>query len=660
MAPLRPGDPEEIGGYRLLGRLGAGGMGLVFLGRSPAGLMVAIKVIHERFAHDPNFRARFRREVTTARAVSGAFTAPVIDADPEAPSPWLVTTFLEGKPLNEAVAEHGALPAPAVAALGAGLAEALISIHRAGIVHRDLKPHNVMLSPDGPKVIDFGIAHAADVSAITQAGAVVGSPGYMSPEQARGLDTGPAGDVFSLGAVLAFAATGQGPFGRALLQVMVYRVVHEEPRLGGIEDPRLRQLIAACLDKDPSRRPAPQLLLHWLGTAAPQGVSWLPASLAADISQSKTLVPVRRGRRAVLFGAAGLGLLVAGGGAAAAASFAGGGEPAPRDTTPKGTLVRRISVGRGVGGGPVLAKGLAIVGTDNGELHAFDVATGSERWRYDPATSPEPLTRSPFNSPPFVAGDVIYAVSDIGILHAVGMADGKRKWAERAGQGRSAPVVSGEHVYLRTGLITNTQPSFVVHDLTGALKGRTRMPLSDPVTDGRQVYVAMNGKGVAVFAGGRQSGVIPDLEADVLTLADGVLYGAKLQPGRLWAYDTKARRRLWDHDPGVSFGAGPAVSEGMVYVPGSGGGLLAFQVSGGKVSRRWRLETGRIEAPPAFAGGVVYAGAADHNVYAVDAASGKPRWRFTAEGGFRMSTPVVAGGVVYVGSQDSYLYVLRA
>jgi outer membrane protein assembly factor BamB len=251
-------------------------------------------------------------------------------------------------------------------------------------------------------------------------------------------------------------------------------------------------------------------------------------------------------------------------------------------------------------------------------------------------------------------------VSDIGILHAVAMADGKRKWAEQAGQGRSAPVVSGGHVHLRSGPITNAQPSFIVYDLAGTRKSATRMPLSDPVTDGRQVYVAMNGDGVAVFTGGRQGSVIPGLEADVLTLADGVLYGAKLQPGRLWAYDTRTRKRLWDHDPGVSFSAGPAVSKGMVYIPESGGGLLAFQASGGKVARRWRLATGRIEAPPAVAGGVVYTGAADHNVYAVDAATGKPRWRFTAEGGIRLSTPAVAGGVVYVGSQDGYLYALRA
>src|SRR5215470_7724915 len=203
---LRADDPPQIGPYQLLARLGAGGMGQVFLGRSPGGRLVAVKVIRAELAGDPGFRARFAREVASARMVSGVFTAPVVDADPSAPLPWLVTGYVNGLSLAEAVAGHGALPVASVLALAAGLAEGLGAVHAAGVVHRDLKPSNVLLAADGPRVIDFGISRAVDATHLTSAGMVVGSPGFMSPEQAEGNPVGPASDVFSLGAVLVFAA----------------------------------------------------------------------------------------------------------------------------------------------------------------------------------------------------------------------------------------------------------------------------------------------------------------------------------------------------------------------------------------------------------------------------------------------------------------------
>ena len=295
MEALRPGDPERIGGYLLQARLGAGGMGQVFLARSPGGMPVALKVVHPNLAGDRGFRARFRREVEAARSVSGAFTAPVVDADPDVRLPWLATAFLPGLSLQDAVLTHGPFPPPAAFALGAGLAEALDSIHSAGVVHRDLKPSNVMLGPDGPRVIDFGIAYAAEATVVTQAGHAIGSPGFLSPEQARGGDTGPASDVFSFGAVLCYAATADGPFGRATVPVLLYRVVHEPPRLDGVGDPELRALIAACLNKDPEHRPAAGDLLRWLADRTPrtdvlQGTAWLPPPVTADIA--------RRGRQA--------------------------------------------------------------------------------------------------------------------------------------------------------------------------------------------------------------------------------------------------------------------------------------------------------------------------------------------------------------------------
>ncbi|MGY5048499.1 protein kinase domain-containing protein [Streptomyces sp. 900105755] len=269
MAALEPGDPRSVGDYQLLRRLGAGGMGRVFLGRSPGGRPVAVKVVHaELVAGQPEFRSRFRREVEAARKVSGAFTAPVVDADPDAPLPWLVTSYIAGPSLQDAVAERGPLPAATVLDLAAGLAEALTSIHAAQLVHRDLKPSNVLLAEDGPRVIDFGIARSVESATITQAGLMVGSPGFMSPEQVAGSEVTGASDVFSLGAVLAFAATGGNPFGDGPTPALLYRVVHDDPDITAVTDPALASLVADCLVKDPAARPTPREILARIGPAA--------------------------------------------------------------------------------------------------------------------------------------------------------------------------------------------------------------------------------------------------------------------------------------------------------------------------------------------------------------------------------------------------------
>ncbi|MEU6555686.1 LamG-like jellyroll fold domain-containing protein [Streptomyces sp. NPDC046915] len=265
MAALEPDDPGSVGDYRLLSRLGAGGMGQVFLGRSPGGRLVAVKVVHAELLRRPEFRSRFRREVEAARLVSGAFTAPVIDADPDAPLPWLVTSYIAGPSLEQAVAERGPMDAGAVRALAAGLAEALVSIHAVNLVHRDLKPSNVLLAEDGPRVIDFGIVRSVEADSITRTGHMAGSPGFMSPEQVNGEPVTPAADVFCLGAVLAFAATGDNPFGGGPTPALLYRVVHNEPQVDRIADPALRSLIAACLAKAPGDRPTPREILARIG-----------------------------------------------------------------------------------------------------------------------------------------------------------------------------------------------------------------------------------------------------------------------------------------------------------------------------------------------------------------------------------------------------------
>ncbi|WP_333774336.1 serine/threonine-protein kinase, partial [Streptomyces sp. IBSBF 3136] len=289
MQPLGADEPAAVGPYRLLGRLGSGGMGRVYLGRSAGGRTVAVKIVHPHFALDEEFRARFRREVEAARRVGGAWTAPVLDADPEAAVPWVATAYAAGPSLAAAVAEFGALPAHTVRALGAGLAEALTAVHELGLVHRDVKPSNVLLTLDGPLLIDFGIARAtAGTASLTSTGVSVGSPGYMSPEQILGKGVTGAADVFSLGAVLAYAATGEPPFPGDSSAALLYKVVHEEPELGSLTG-ELRQEAAGCLAKDPAARPAPAELARRL---APEGAArlvtggWLPGPLVEQVSRS--------------------------------------------------------------------------------------------------------------------------------------------------------------------------------------------------------------------------------------------------------------------------------------------------------------------------------------------------------------------------------------
>jgi hypothetical protein len=284
---LQPGDPRLIGPYRLLGRLGDGGMGQVFLGLSAGGRRVAVKVIRAELAADAEFRLRFRQEVAAARKVSGLFTATVADADADAPQPWLATAYVPGPSLAEAVREHGPLPLRSVLTLAAGLAESLTAIHGAGVVHRDLKPSNVLLGEDGPCVIDFGISRAMEATSLTQTGLVIGSPGFMSPEQAEGDRVGPPSDIFSLGAVLAFAASGQPPFGNGSSSALIYRAVHSPARLDGVPD-QLRPLIESCLVKDPGQRPAASDLLAGVSAVRPM-TGWLRETVAEPLPDGPAL-----------------------------------------------------------------------------------------------------------------------------------------------------------------------------------------------------------------------------------------------------------------------------------------------------------------------------------------------------------------------------------
>ncbi|MGW1514223.1 protein kinase domain-containing protein [Streptomyces sp. NPDC002394] len=368
-------DPSSIAGYRLLGRLGAGGMGVVYLGRTDSGELAAVKVTHADQADQADFRARFRREVEAARRVSSPWAVPVTGADPDAPEPWMATAFVAGPSLGEAVTAHGPLPERSVRLLGWSVARALAAVHAAGLVHRDVKPGNVLLAVDGPRLIDFGIARATGETALTATDMVVGTPGFLAPEQAeaRADVIGPPADVFALGCLLVYAATGRPPFGTGAVDALMYRTVHDEPDLTGVPE-GLLGLVRACLAKDPAARPTAAGIGVQLVEDTPRdGAEWLPAPVVRTIAERSARMlalpdidptapgtapdaPAKRSRRGFLLLGAGAAVLAAGGGAFALFdrrddNGSDGKHPAPkpRDTWSIGVLADLTGPAREIG-----------------------------------------------------------------------------------------------------------------------------------------------------------------------------------------------------------------------------------------------------------------------------------------------------------------------
>ncbi|MFE5773202.1 serine/threonine-protein kinase [Streptomyces sp. NPDC056485] len=286
--PLRPEDPAAVGGYRLAAVLGAGGMGKVYLSYTPGGRPIALKVIRPEFSEDPEFRRRFQQEVRAAQRVQGLYTAPVIDFDTEGSQPWLATAYVPGPSLAHAVAGYGRLPLRSVLLLAVGVAEALHVIHGAGIVHRDLKPANVLLAGDGPRVIDFGIARAADATSLTGSGVSVGTPAFMAPEQASAGTVTASTDIFALGQIVAYAAIGAPAYGEGSSHAVLYRIVHEDPDLSALPE-ELRPLVTRCLSRDPADRPTLTEVIQMCHDLAPsplrQGEDWLPQAVAGSITE---------------------------------------------------------------------------------------------------------------------------------------------------------------------------------------------------------------------------------------------------------------------------------------------------------------------------------------------------------------------------------------
>ncbi|MFD0370565.1 bifunctional serine/threonine-protein kinase/ABC transporter substrate-binding protein [Streptomyces sp. NPDC127114] len=334
LQPLLPSDPSQLAGYRLLGRLGAGGMGVVYLGRTDNGELAAVKVTHADQADQADFRARFRREVEAARRVVSPWAVPVLGADPDAPEPWMATAFVPGPSLGEAVRGHGPLPERSVRILGGAVARALAAVHAAGLVHRDVKPGNILLAVDGPRLIDFGIARVTGETGLTSVDMVVGTPGFLAPEQAeaRAAEIGPAADVFALGCLLAFATTGRPPFGSGSLDALLYRTVHDEPDLAGLPD-ALLDLVRQCVAKRPAERPTAEEVAARLTEDTPGAAAdWLPAPVVTTIAARSAAMlalpaidatapgvapaaPPKPSRRGFLLLGAGAAVLAAGGGA---------------------------------------------------------------------------------------------------------------------------------------------------------------------------------------------------------------------------------------------------------------------------------------------------------------------------------------------------------
>ncbi|MGW9118554.1 outer membrane protein assembly factor BamB family protein [Streptomyces sp. NPDC055663] len=640
--PLTAGDPVQVGRYRMLARLGQGGMGRVYLGRSPGGRAVAVKVVREALLWDEGFRRRFAREVEAARRVTGFYTAAVVDADPSGTPAWLATEYVPGLSLQEAVARHGVWQEHAIRGLGAALAEALAAVHAADLVHRDLKPSNVLLAPDGPKVIDFGISVAAGDTALTETGTVIGTPGFIPPEQLRHEGAGPAGDVFALGAVLAYAAAGVGPFGGGASQAVNYRVVHQSPDLRGLT-PELAAVVARCLAKDPGERPTVPWLLDALrhpepavdrhvrqvtpaqvggeegdGDVATAG--WMPGPVVDSATRMRAEVPTEPMPRA----------------RDGRPELPVDGTPEPPADAPPHARRRRLRTALAT------ATALAVIVTG---VIVWQVSADEEKDGSPPAASPniEELWSQPLDEGQTMATvterTVYLENKDRHEITALSVSDGSDRWARRV----KVSDISGESDYVKNTVgdgieitaVSGGQLYYGSGQYLYALDANDGDPLWEhmddsfhpsPVVVGDAAYAHMNaffyvldprtGDELWKYS---FNGLTSD---DVAVTGDTLLTHGKK---KMIAVDTRTHEETWTYEAGSE-----------------------------------------VETAPVAAGGKVYFGTKDGALYAVDAASGKEVWRGTFEGelwdgrlGGGAGGPEVADGTVYF-ENDGYVSAFDA
>ncbi|GGU09169.1 MULTISPECIES: outer membrane protein assembly factor BamB family protein [Streptomyces] len=710
MEQLTQHDPRRIGPFEVLGRLGAGGMGLVYLARSASGRRVAIKTVRTELAEDQLFRVRFTREVEAARAVSGFYTAAVVDADPRAAVPWLATAYVPAPSLEEIVNECGPLPAQAVRWLAAGVAEALQSIHGAGLVHRDLKPSNVLVVEDGPRVIDFGIASGVSNTRLTMTNVAVGTPAYMSPEQARDSRsvTG-ASDVFSLGSMLVFAATGHAPFHGANPVETVFMLLREGPDLEGLPD-ELRPLIESCMQMDVSRRPTPadlqaQLAPHLFGSGSDDSgtaSAWLPHSATAMIEHRRggrpsppppapvaappaPPVPPRPPRQTPGWGGAGdprTGQAVGGGRHAAPAEAAGpvrlAGAAVPIGPGPR-VADTRAAVRPGADAGPATGWIRPPGGGPNG---AEPGPPPGSRPLPSPApapeaqAAPEPGHWRPWRfrmsndvwGTPVVAGDLLYVTSFE--VHALDVASGRRQfktrdvaWSMAVAQGR-IHASDGPTLYALDAADGSERWRLAADAWVYSLKVDRGTVVTGTRGGGVQGWEASNGAKLWEITGAQTDFETP--EAGPAVHGDTVYVW---RDARLQALDARSGVERWSYPIGDAASCGnvpvrvaPA-EDGCVYVS-AGTRVLSIDIAGGHV--RWHFEAPAVFlSPPAFApgpavtGGGVYLADYLGTVYALDATTGQDRWRIATESRQSIEPVLVVDGNVHVGS-GSALYTLDA
>ncbi|MET9802615.1 PQQ-binding-like beta-propeller repeat protein [Streptomyces sp. NPDC006368] len=720
MEQLTQHDPRRIGPFEVLGRLGAGGMGLVYLARSASGRRVAIKTVRTELAEDQLFRVRFTREVEAARAVSGFYTAAVVDADPRAAVPWLATAYVPAPSLEEIVNECGPLPAQAVRWLAAGIAEALQSIHGAGLVHRDLKPSNVLVVEDGPRVIDFGIASGVSNTRLTMTNVAVGTPAYMSPEQAKDSRsvTG-ASDVFSLGSTLVFAATGHAPFHGANPVETVFMLLREGPDLEGLPD-ELRPLIEACMRMEAGRRPSPadlqaQLAPHLFSGSDDSGTAsaWLPSRATAMIEARRggrpnpppppappappapPVAPPPNAGPSNSVPAPGPG----GDWDAAWRGNHGGGGSDPRTghlapPAQPGAPVRLAGARVPIGPGPRVSDTRAALAAAD---PAGPATTG---WVRPPAGLPNGAEPPPSGPPvpapapppapenvgpghwrpwrfrmsndvwgtPIVDGDLLYVTSFE--VHALDVASGRRQFKTR--DVAWCMAVAGGRIHASDG------PSLYALDaLDGSERWRLRADawVYSLKVDRGTVVTGTRGGGVQGWeaSNGAKLWEITGAQTDFETPEGGpVIHGDTVyvwQDARLRALDARTGTERWSYPIGdaASCGGVPVrvtpAEDGYVYVA-AGTRVLSVDIMSGHV--RWHFEAPAVFlSPAAFApgpavtGGGVYLADYLGTVYALDATTGKDRWRIATESRQSTEPVLIADGNIHVGS-GSALYTLDA
>ncbi|MEU2062089.1 serine/threonine-protein kinase [Streptomyces sp. NPDC013455] len=685
--------PEWAGHYRLESCLGSGGMGVVHLARSTSGMKLAVKVVHAEFARDPEFRGRFRQEVAAARRVSGAFTAPVVDADPEAERPWMATLFIPGPTLSEQVKRKGPMAPEQLRRLMAGLAEALRDIHRVGVVHRDLKPSNVLLAEDGPKVIDFGISRPKDSELRTETGKLIGTPPFMAPEQfRRPREVGPAADIFALGSVMVHAATGRGPFDSDSPYVVAYQVVHDEPDLAGVPE-GLAPLVRRCLAKEPADRPTPDELMRELRSVAASYDTQAfipaqrrsedgPAPAAPGPSEPAGGRPAvkRPGRRRAVLAAGALGLAVVGAltavgtagvtGVSDGGDHSGGRKGAATRTAAYGTWSARPAVG-GEGMPHCAYQGGRLLCARAGVVFALSGTDGRLLWR-------RPVdTRSP-SGPPAVSGGLVQPYTDGGSRVAgLDPASGRQVWQR--------PLPAGTTVRYAgdTALLTGADGTVTgVDGATGATRWRRTLPgqgvpslVTFPgASSAYATRTSADGSSTRVSAVDAGTGEVrwevrlrgwlkpfaAQDDGSVSFLAVDSGYGAE----EIVRYSprTGAARRV--ALPTVLDGAHATVRGDVAYVLATGGSLDAVDVESGR--RLWHLETSVSRGSlPVVQDGRVYFTASDGRLLAVDAGKGRLVGQTPARlgaGSARVvsapSAPVAAGGRVYAGAPDGTVFTV--